>query len=300
MPGELPPGFVNWAAGTASGLACAVVGHPFDTVKVRLQTQPAERPVYGGVADCLKKTWQGEGIGGFYKGIGSPLVGQLILRAWQFMSYGYAKKIITGTEDINKIDAKYFFVCGTATGIAIAPVESAMDFFKSQMQVQRVKESSIPGYKSPYRHVFHCCYVITTQRGFRGWFQGLTPTFCRNGCSAGLYFGSYETARRYLADGGDVNQMSTPKQLLAGSIGGFGYWFLTFPLDSIKSSMQSDNIDPATRRYSSFLDCATKLYAEGGIARFYKGYLPCMARSLPANASLFTTYQLTANVLRGV
>lgn len=33
-------------------------GHPFDTVKVRLQTQPTEKPLYNGVADCVKKTIQ--------------------------------------------------------------------------------------------------------------------------------------------------------------------------------------------------------------------------------------------------
>eukprot|EP01064_Diplonema_japonicum_P011913 TRINITY_DN19373_c0_g1_i1.p1 TRINITY_DN19373_c0_g1~~TRINITY_DN19373_c0_g1_i1.p1 ORF type:complete len:311 (+),score=56.50 TRINITY_DN19373_c0_g1_i1:78-1010(+) len=295
---NLSPGVVNWAAGTASGLACAVVGHPFDTVKVRLQTQPTERPMYNGVLDCLKKTWGQEGMGGFYKGIGSPLVGQLILRAWQFMSYGYAKRLIAGTEDINKIDKKLFFACGTATGVAIAPVECSMDLFKSQMQVQKVKETTIPGYKNPYKNVFHCCYRISIDRGLRGWGQGLSATLMRNSCSAGMYFGSYESARRYLADGEDVSKMSTAKQLIAGSIGGLGYWSLTFPLDSVKSSMQSDHTNPSQRRYSSWFDCVSKLYAEGGISRFYKGYVPCIARSLPANASLFTTYQLSANWLR--
>lgn len=47
-------------------------GQPFDTVKVRLQTQASQ---YSGILDCVKKTYQNEGIVGFYKGTLTPLVG---------------------------------------------------------------------------------------------------------------------------------------------------------------------------------------------------------------------------------
>ena len=66
---------------------------PFDTVKVRLQTQPTVNPVYSGVMDCVSKTAKWEGLRGmsdraryctmitltpgFYKGVSSPLAGQV-------------------------------------------------------------------------------------------------------------------------------------------------------------------------------------------------------------------------------
>ena len=53
------------------------VNSPFDTVKVRLQTQPSVNPVYAGVMDCIRKTLQWEGPKGFYKGVASPLAGQV-------------------------------------------------------------------------------------------------------------------------------------------------------------------------------------------------------------------------------
>ena len=48
-------------AGTIAGINVTLVGHPFDTLKVRLQTQPQINPIYNGLIDCFKKTikWGG-------------------------------------------------------------------------------------------------------------------------------------------------------------------------------------------------------------------------------------------------
>lgn len=66
----------NVVAGTVGGIGVCLVGHPFDTLKVLLQTQPVQNPIYSGLGDCFRKTLQSDGIGGLYKGILSPLYGQ--------------------------------------------------------------------------------------------------------------------------------------------------------------------------------------------------------------------------------
>lgn len=48
------------AAGAAGGVCAVVVGHPFDLVKVRLQT--AEKGVYKGAMDVVKRTIAREGL----------------------------------------------------------------------------------------------------------------------------------------------------------------------------------------------------------------------------------------------
>lgn len=48
------------AAGGVGGLCAVVVGHPFDLVKVRLQT--AEKGVYTGAIDVVRKTIAREGL----------------------------------------------------------------------------------------------------------------------------------------------------------------------------------------------------------------------------------------------
>ena len=69
-PGIIERTAKNSLSGTAAGIAVCLVGHPFDTLKVRLQTQPTHNPVYSGLTDCFLKTLKWEGIGGLYKGVG--------------------------------------------------------------------------------------------------------------------------------------------------------------------------------------------------------------------------------------
>ena len=59
----------DYLAGVAGGVAVVLIGHPFDTVKTRLQTSPSG--VYMGTIDCLKQTINNEGVKGFYTGIGA-------------------------------------------------------------------------------------------------------------------------------------------------------------------------------------------------------------------------------------
>lgn len=47
-------------AGSVRGVAQVVVGHPLDTIKVRLQTQTHTR--FTGVIDCFWKTLTTEGV----------------------------------------------------------------------------------------------------------------------------------------------------------------------------------------------------------------------------------------------
>jgi solute carrier family 25 carnitine/acylcarnitine transporter 20/29 len=58
-------------AGSFGGVCQVLVGQPFDTVKVRLQTSN----LYSGVLDCASKTLKSEGLMGFYKGTLTPLLG---------------------------------------------------------------------------------------------------------------------------------------------------------------------------------------------------------------------------------
>lgn len=62
------------AAGGFGGICAVVVGHPFDLVKVRLQT--AEKGAYSSAVDVVRKSVARDGLRrGLYAGVSAPLVG---------------------------------------------------------------------------------------------------------------------------------------------------------------------------------------------------------------------------------
>jgi len=58
-------------SGGFGGMCLVFVGHPLDTIKVKLQTSSK----YSGMSDCFKQTVKAEGVRGLYKGMAAPLVG---------------------------------------------------------------------------------------------------------------------------------------------------------------------------------------------------------------------------------
>lgn len=71
----------SFAAGGFGGICAVVVGHPFDLVKVRLQT--AESGVYKSAVDCLKQSIARDGLRrGLYAGVSAPLVGVTPMCMW--------------------------------------------------------------------------------------------------------------------------------------------------------------------------------------------------------------------------
>mmetsp|Transcript_55919 Transcript_55919/g.137039 ORF Transcript_55919/g.137039 Transcript_55919/m.137039 type:complete len:309 (-) Transcript_55919:1271-2197(-) len=293
----------NIVAGTCGGVSIVAVGHPFDTVKVRLQCQnallhPGQAPLYTGPLDCVRKTLAQEGVIGLYRGAASPLVGQMLFRATLFLSNGECKRLVGGGKPPHDMTLRQITVAGTLTGGVVSFVESPIDMFKSKMQVLRFQEEvakargeSFKGFRSSAECVRH----IVREHGLRGVYQGFQGTMIRNLVSNSFFFPSFEFIKRALTPKGE--KASSGALLAAGSLSGIAYWLVPYPLDVVKSSLMSDNIDPSKRQYKGWWDCAQKVYTKGGLRRFYLGISPCILRAAPANTALFFTFETVSGWL---
>lgn len=213
----------------------------------------------------------------------------MFFNAVQFLAYGQAKDFVRKGKEMTIPE---YLQAGVLTGFVIAFVESPIDLFKTQLQVQVFKAQ--PQFTTFLGTVKH----IAGHHGLRGCMQGLAPTIFRNVPAVSGYFGAYEAARLgFLAPGQKLEELENWKLLVAGSLGGFAYWAFTYPIDVVKSAMQADSIVKSERRFKSTPDCFRQLYAEGGITRFFKGVAPCILRAAPANATCFFLYQKSAQWL---
>lgn len=65
--------------------------------------------------------------------------------------------------------------------------------------------------------------------------------------------------------------------------------------DVIKSKLQVDSY--SAPRYRGILDCARQVVASEGAAGLFRGFAPALARSFPANAACFCTYEMVRREL---
>jgi len=283
-------------AGSVGGVLQCLSGHPLDTVKVRLQTQATTVPLkYNGAMDCIKKTIAEEGVLGLYKGVQSPLLGVAVMNSALFFSYGQAKAFIQ-KDPSQELTIPQLYACGTLVGIAVTFVESPVDLFKSQMQVQ-YEASKGAALTQKYSSFTDCARTIIKNHGIRGMYQGLGATFLRDIPGNAIYFGVYESARRALAKGEKVETLPAWKVLMAGGISGMAYWVFAFPADVVKSSIQADSPDASKKRYHGIMDTIKKVYQANGFRGFWKGFTPCIIRSFPANAVCFFGYEYTRKII---
>lgn len=141
-----------------------------------------------------------------------------------------------------------------------------------------------------------CVRATLATSGIKGPFQGLGPTIVRNAPANAIYLGSFEVLKKQAAEyqGIETKDLSAAVIMGAGGLGGVFYWLAIYPVDVIKSAMMTDSITPSERKYPTMMTAAQKLWAEGGVKRFYKGFSPCLMRAVPANATmLFTVDKVT-------
>jgi len=255
-----------------------------DTVKVRLQTQvvePGKPPQFAGTVDCFNKTFSREGVSGLYKGAMSPLAGAMALNAGIFFAYGQSKLFLAEGKSRLNLDKKMtlydYFICGALTGGFVAPIESPVDLLKCKLQAQVGKEGK-------YKGVWDCAVQLFRNHGIVGLYQGLCATVLRDIPAFGSYFFFYELTKQILAP--EEKHPALWVNFLAGGAAGFGYWGLFYPLDIIKTRIQTDSINPLDRKYAGIWDCVKKTSKEGYSA-FFKGYTPSLLRAIPLNAVIF-------------
>lgn len=61
-------------AGTIAGILSKLIEHPFDTLKVRLQTTPEK---YKSAFQCFRKMTAQEGYLSIFRGLPAPLIGAM-------------------------------------------------------------------------------------------------------------------------------------------------------------------------------------------------------------------------------
>lgn len=281
---------MDFLAGCIGGAAGVLVGHPFDTVKVRLQVQSVDRPLYRGTFHCFQSIIRQESVLGLYKGIGSPMMGLTFINAIVFGVQGNTMRLLGQDTPTNQ------FVAGAAAGAIQCVICCPMELAKTRMQMQGtgMKKSST---KKLYKNSLDCLTRIYQREGLRGVNRGMVTTLIRETPGFGVYFWAYDMLTRSMGCEPEDPYM-IPKLLFAGGMAGIASWLSTYPVDVIKSRLQADGVG-GVNQYSSIADCVRQSVQKEGYMVFTRGLTSTLLRAFPVNAATFATVTLVLLYARG-
>ena len=137
--------------------------------------------------------------------------------------------------------------------------------------------------------------IIARERGLRGFFQGFVPTTARQSANSATRFGSYtflkQLAESYTAPG---EKLGTAGTFAIGGVAGFITVYVTQPLDTIKTRMQSIEAKVA---YGNSARCAALIFKNEGVRTFWSGAVPRLVRLVLSGGIVFTMYEKSIELM---
>jgi solute carrier family 25 carnitine/acylcarnitine transporter 20/29 len=193
----------------------------------------------------------------------------------------------TSEFSIAQISAAGFF-----SAIPMTIITAPMERVKVLLQIQGQKAKA--GEKPKYAGSFDCGKQLFKEGGIRSVYRGTFMTLARDGPGSAAYFAAYEVVKRKLtpkdADG-KPGQLSLLAVMGAGATAGVAMWIPVFPVDTVKSRIQSMPGKPTIG------GVVRQLYQAGGLKAFFPGMAPAMARAVPANAATFLGVELAQQAM---
>ncbi|GAA0139239.1 transporter [Lithospermum erythrorhizon] len=242
----------DMVSGTVAGVSQLVIGHPLDTIKVKLQSSQhnisasssgAMNAVVFTLRDQLESLSRSNNIG---------------------------EQPLTVMQHVS---------CGAGAGVAVATLACPTELIKCRLQAHGTFVSCGATHKAVRyggpidvaRHAFQSA-------GVRRLFREPALTMTREIVGLSAMFGVYEVLKQQLVRGKDSSSMGGGSLMLAGGLAGASFCLSSYPIDLVKSVVQVD--DYISPKYSGSFDVWKKILASEGVKGLYKGLGPAMLRSL--------------------
>ncbi|KAI9773622.1 MAG: Mitochondrial succinate-fumarate transporter [Geoglossum simile] len=285
----------NLIAGGGAGMMEALVCHPLDTIKVRMQLSKRARAPGVKRRGFLKtgaEIVRRETPLGLYKGLGAVVTGIVPKMAIRFTSFEFYKKLLANKET-GKVAGQSTFVAGLSAGITEAvAVVTPMEVVKIRLQAQHHSMAD-PLDIPKYRNAAHALYTVVKEEGVGALYRGVSLTALRQGTNQAVNFTAYTefkgTLQRLQSD--PTAELPSWKTMIIGLASGAMGPLSNAPIDTIKTRLQKTPALPGETALSRITTIARDMFKQEGIHAFYKGITPRIMRVAPGQAVTFTVYE---------
>ena len=300
--------FQDFIAGGVAGSASVIVGHPFDTIKVRIQTAAASNS-----KGMLASVKEFGGVSSLFRGMTAPLGTAAVINAIVFSSYGMSSRFYddyiigdgvdydVGAYTFNHDPWKKAMACGSFAGLVQCVVICPMEHVKCRLQIQHSTGSANAIYKGP----LDATRKIVKQAGIPKIFQGWWSTCLREVPAFGLYFSSYDYLKdgaiSYLARQTGVKDGAPnyPQHMhtwmasaFAGGCAGSLTWAIVYPVDIIKTKVQTSPLNAHSSELKMW-NILRSIVATSGWKSLFRGLGITLVRAFPVNGTIFPVYEFT-------
>jgi solute carrier family 25 carnitine/acylcarnitine transporter 20/29 len=257
----------NYKSGFIAGITRAIISQPFDTIKTKMQTSNYKNSI-----NCLKITIKNDGFMFLYKGIAFPLIGNSFILGIQFYTY-------------NSLNNFSSLISGGVAGLMSSFISNPVELVRIKMQM-----SNKLGNNKNYKNSFLCLKNIIEHNGIMGIFKGQQITTIRDMIGYASFFYVYENYKHnekyfnYIA-----NKNAVIHKMIKGSLCGIALWGSMYPIDVIKTIVQSSLLEKKQEKYNYYIK---NVYDTYGIKGFYRGFYLTMFRAIPVNIGIILAIDL--------
>ncbi|KAF9971443.1 Mitochondrial dicarboxylate transporter [Actinomortierella ambigua] len=257
-----------WLGGAAS-CSAALVSHPFDLTKVRLQT--IKGAAKQGMIGTMINVARNEGVLALYTGLSASLLRQATYSTVRFGSYDVLKDKL-GPKDGSRIPVGTMLLCGVLAGCLGGGFGNPADV----VNIRMVNDGKLPPeQRRNYKHAVDGLVRIIREEGAGQLMRGLGPNMNRAILMTSSQLVSYDGFKRQL--------LATPwfkdnlvthfaSSLLAGLVA----TTVCAPLDVIKTRIMN-----SSGASSSSTQMLVHIVKTEGPQAMFKGWLPAFLRLGP-------------------
>lgn len=332
----------DFYASYISGSIGILIGNPLDLIKVRLQAQATTTTTTSPPLTPTQYPNIFESASTLVRGTAAPILGYGALNAILFMTYNRTSAFLdqhsifgeafsrpTGNISNEAVGSNLWniWIAGAVGGLATWIISTPSELIKCRAQVSRSPSTTaLPSSLLIGK-------TILRTEGVQGLFRGGFVTALRDSIGYGFYFWSYELGTRLMASKTGEGFYSSPageatKVLLCGGVAGVTTWASVFPLDMIKTRLQTQLLARSSSASSlpssqsplaspALLNAQTPLlnsripaaeagelykplgawqitkmaYRTEGFGVFWRGFTVCCVRAFIVNAVQWATYE---------
>jgi solute carrier family 25 carnitine/acylcarnitine transporter 20/29 len=274
---------------TVAGISSTVLGHPLDTIKTHLQTNPK---LHNNSFNAFKKIQ----LKGIFRGITPPLVNAITMNAVMFTVFDTVQ---TRTNNNS-------FISGIISGFATAIISTPTDYLKIQMQLSSLSLSSTLSSVLLHNNNNKKNKIRGVTSIIGKLYRGFTVNLAREGIFTMVYLGIYhwilEKEEIYYCNNNNNNNNSNNFNHIVFVTGTSAFtgalaWIITYPFDVIKTIIQSGSISNVNgninRNISNFNFLRQQIqtmYTNHGLKIFYRGCIPSTGRAMLVTSSRMLAY----------